>query len=94
MADNQTRSMLDTPQSQVGHHDRPTMAIQDAHSMRRMVATNGTTLHVMTRGQGFPVVLLHGFPQTSYEWRHILPILGQRFRVIAPDLRGIGDSVP
>ena len=61
---------------------------------RRMVPTNGTTLHVVSGGQGFPVVLLHGFPQTSYEWRHLLPTLGQRFRVIAPDLRGMGDSAP
>ena len=61
---------------------------------RRMVPTNGTTLHVVTAGEGFPVVLLHGFPETSYEWRHLLPTLAQRFRVIAPDLRGMGDSAP
>src|SRR5713226_694579 len=59
-----------------------------------MVPTNGTALHVVSGGQGFPLVLLHGFPQTSYEWRYLLPAFGQRFRVIAPDLRGMGDSVP
>lgn len=49
-------------------------------------------LHYVTAGSGFPVVLLHGWPQSWYEWRHIIPGLGERFRVIAPDLRGLGDS--
>ncbi len=39
-----------------------------------------------------PVLLLHGWPQTWYEWRHIIPALSERFTVIAPDLRGLGDS--
>ncbi len=49
-------------------------------------------LHYVTLGEGFPVVLLHGWPQTWYEWRHIMPRLAERYRVIAPDLRGLGDS--
>ena len=49
-------------------------------------------LHYVTAGQGDPVVLLHGWPQTWYEWRHIIPALAHRYRVIAPDLRGLGDS--
>ncbi len=49
-------------------------------------------LHYVTAGAGFPVVLLHGWPQSWYEWRHIIPDLAERFRVIAPDLRGLGDS--
>ena len=49
-------------------------------------------LHYVVAGQGFPVVLLHGWPQTWYEWRHIIPGLSQKFQVIAPDLRGLGDS--
>jgi pimeloyl-ACP methyl ester carboxylesterase len=49
-------------------------------------------LHYVTAGQGFPVVLLHGWPQSWYEWRHIIPGLTERYRVIAPDLRGLGDS--
>jgi pimeloyl-ACP methyl ester carboxylesterase len=60
----------------------------------RMVPTNGTELHVVSVGDGFPVVLLHGFPQTCYEWRHLLPMLGTHFHVMAPDLRGMGDSIP
>jgi pimeloyl-ACP methyl ester carboxylesterase len=49
-------------------------------------------LHYVTAGSGFPVVLLHGWPQSWYEWRHIIPDLANKFRVIAPDLRGLGDS--
>lgn len=49
-------------------------------------------LHYVTAGSGFPVVLLHGWPQSWYEWRHIIPGLAERFQVIAPDLRGLGDS--
>lgn len=49
-------------------------------------------LHYVTAGQGFPVVLLHGWPQSWYEWRHIMPRLAAEYRVIAPDLRGLGDS--
>jgi pimeloyl-ACP methyl ester carboxylesterase len=49
-------------------------------------------LHYVTMGAGFPLVLLHGWPQSWYEWRHVMPALAKRFRVIAPDLRGLGDS--
>ncbi|HEX2939972.1 MAG TPA: alpha/beta fold hydrolase, partial [Rhodopila sp.] len=49
-------------------------------------------LHYVTAGQGFPVVLLHGWPQSWYEWRHLIPELAKSYRVIAPDLRGLGDS--
>lgn len=49
-------------------------------------------LHYVTAGSGFPVVLLHGWPQSWYEWRHIIPGLAERFQIIAPDLRGLGDS--
>lgn len=49
-------------------------------------------LHYVTAGSGPPVVLLHGWPQTWYEWRHVIPALANRYTVIAPDLRGLGDS--
>ena len=53
---------------------------------------NEVRLHYVTLGQGKPVVLLHGWPQTWYEWRLIMPRLADRYRLIAPDLRGLGDS--
>ena len=43
-------------------------------------------------GQGPPVLLLHGFPASSWQWREFLPLLAARFRVIAPDLPGAGAS--
>lgn len=49
-------------------------------------------LHYVTAGQGRPLVLLHGWPQTWYSWRLLIPRLAQDYRVIAPDLRGLGDS--
>lgn len=49
-------------------------------------------LHYVTAGQGPAVVLLHGWPQTWYMWRDIIPALATRYRVIAPDLRGLGES--
>ena len=50
------------------------------------------TLHYVTAGQGEPVVLLHGWPHTWYAWRHVIPRLAEKYTVIAPDLRGLGDS--
>ena len=49
-------------------------------------------LHYVRAGAGDPVVLLHGWPQTWYEWKRIIPTLADRYTVIAPDLRGLGDS--
>ena len=49
-------------------------------------------LHYVTAGAGLPVVLLHGWPQSWYAWRHVMPELAAKYRVIAPDLRGLGDS--
>src|SRR5271156_1029657 len=56
----------------------------------RTVRANGIRQHYVTAGDGPPVVLLHGFPETSYAWRHQLPELAKKYRVIAPDLRGYG----
>lgn len=53
---------------------------------------NGFDMHYVTAGAGFPVVLIHGWPETWYVWRHIIPPLAQQYTVIAPDLRGLGDS--
>ena len=54
---------------------------------------NDVDLNVFDDGRGEPVVLLHGFPDSSKLWRHQIPALLQRgYRVIAPDLRGFGES--
>jgi pimeloyl-ACP methyl ester carboxylesterase len=49
-------------------------------------------IHYVIAGKGPAVVLLHGWPQTWWEWRHVIPALAQHYTVIAPDLRGLGDS--
>ncbi len=49
-------------------------------------------LHYVTAGEGPPVILIHGYPQTWWEWRHQIPALAEKYRVIAPDMRGLGDS--
>lgn len=49
-------------------------------------------LHYVTAGSGPPLVLIHGWPQTWFEWRRIMPALAERYTVIAPDMRGLGDS--
>jgi pimeloyl-ACP methyl ester carboxylesterase len=53
---------------------------------------DGVTLHYLTAGNGECVVLLHGIPQSSHEWRYVIPRLTERYSVVAPDLRGLGDS--
>jgi pimeloyl-ACP methyl ester carboxylesterase len=52
----------------------------------------GVRIHYVTLGAGPPVVLLHGWPQTWYEWRRLMPLLADRYSLVAPDLRGLGDS--
>ena len=49
-------------------------------------------LHYVTAGEGPAVLLLHGWPQTWYMWRDVIPGLAENYFVIAPDLRGLGDS--
>ena len=58
----------------------------------RMAEVDGVKLHYLTAGHGPAVILLHGYTQTSRMWRPIMPLLAEKFTVIAPDLPGIGDS--
>ncbi len=58
----------------------------------RFLETNGIRLHCAVDGEGPLVVLLHGFPECWYSWRHQIAALAPRFRVVAPDLRGYGES--
>src|SRR3984893_2767206 len=53
---------------------------------------DGVKLHYFTAGHGPTVILLHGYAETSLMWKPIMPVLAERFTVIAPDLPGIGDS--
>src|SRR4051812_27969061 len=58
----------------------------------RVAEIEGLKLHYLTAGQGPPLIVLHGYAETSRMWRPIMPALAERFRVIAPDLPGIGES--
>jgi len=59
----------------------------------RQVQLNGVELHLVEEGAGAPVVLCHGFPELAFSWRHQIPVLAREgYRVIAPDMRGFGQS--
>src|SRR3982750_3725133 len=58
-----------------------------------MVAVGPDRFETIDEGKGDPVLLLHGFPTSRLLWQRVVPKLSQRFRVIAPDLKGYGDSV-
>jgi haloacetate dehalogenase len=58
----------------------------------RRVATPAASIAVASGGSGPPLLLLHGYPQTHLAWHRIAPVLAQTFTVVAPDLRGYGDS--
>jgi len=59
----------------------------------RVIEANGVSLHVEDYGNGPPVLLLHGWPDSAYVWRHQIPFLtAHGFRAIAPDMRGFGRS--
>jgi haloacetate dehalogenase len=59
---------------------------------RVRVDTGGATINAVHGGTGPPVLLLHGFPQTSAMWHQVAPALARRHTVVAADLRGYGDS--
>ncbi|HZR02364.1 MAG TPA: alpha/beta fold hydrolase [Burkholderiales bacterium] len=65
------------------------MTTEIRHARARL---SQVVMHYVTVGEGEPVVLLHGWPQTWREWRHVIPLLAGRHKVIAPDLRGLGDT--
>ena len=58
----------------------------------RTVTANGLRMHVTEAGAGEPVLFLHGFPQSSREWAPVMAALADRAHVIAPDLRGAGQT--
>ena len=59
---------------------------------QQTMKVNGVLLHYVRGGKGEPIVLLHGFPETLYAWRKVMPKLAEKYTVIAPDLRGMGAS--
>lgn len=65
--------------------------VVDHHHVR----VNGTELHYVSAGtHGSPVLLVHGFPESWWTFHTLIPLLAERHRVFAVDLRGFGDSAP
>jgi len=62
----------------------------------RNIQSRSLNFHYLESGEDHPgedpVILLHGYPQTSHMWRKQLPVLGERFKVYAPDTRGYGGT--
>ena len=67
-------------------------ALTDTAIKDRVADVNGVRLHYLIAGKGEPVVLLHGYAQTSHMWRPLIAELAKTNTVIAPDLRGFGQS--
>jgi haloacetate dehalogenase len=59
---------------------------------RRRIRTSGATINLVWAGEGEPVLLIHGYPQTHVIWHKVAPALARRYAVVCPDLRGYGDS--
>jgi len=73
------------------------LAAADANAEDKTIASrtedvDGVRLQYLIAGKGPAVILLHGYAETSRMWKPIIPLLAERFTVIAPDLPGIGDS--
>ena len=76
-----------------GRDDQASVAAPTDLAVRHHTGVaNGVALHYVTAGEGDPVVLLHGWPQSWYQWRRVIPALAERYTVVAPDLRGYADS--
>lgn len=70
----------------------PVQAQQQVEVESRFADVNGTGLHYLVAGHGAPVILLHGYTQTSHMWRPLIAALATTHTVLAPDLRGAGQS--
>ena len=58
----------------------------------KRIRTSGATINLVTGGEGPPVLLLHGYPQTHAMWHKVAPGLARDYTVVCADLRGYGDS--
>ena len=84
------RGTLRTPGRRIGRVEAPFPHVEGVE--HRFVRVGGVRLHVAEAGSGPPVLMLHGWPQHWYCWRHVIPALAETHRVICPDLRGFGWS--
>jgi pimeloyl-ACP methyl ester carboxylesterase len=73
-------------------HGLPVEPSADQPITHHKIEANGISTHFVRAGAGELVVLLHGFPETCFAWRKVIPDLARHYTVIAPDLRGCGDT--
>jgi haloacetate dehalogenase len=71
---------------------REDAALFKAFEPRSVPTGEGVAIHALTGGEGPPLLLLHGHPQTHAIWHKVAPALAERFTLVTPDLRGYGDS--
>jgi pimeloyl-ACP methyl ester carboxylesterase len=68
------------------------MSVLESSWQHADITTNGIKLHYVTQGEGDLMLMLHGFPEFWYSWRHQIPEFGKDHKVVALDLRGYNDS--
>jgi pimeloyl-ACP methyl ester carboxylesterase len=73
--------------TETGDRSRP-----DGDWNHQFAEVNGLKTHYVREGRGEPLILLHGWPEFWWGWHRNIPTLAKRFDVIAPDLRGFGDT--
>lgn len=66
--------------------------LDELSARKRQIEIAGVRVAYLDEGEGEPLLLLHGCPFHAYQWRDVIPRLSERFRVIAPDLIGLGDT--
>lgn len=68
------------------------MSVLEGAWQDEYIVSNGLKLHYVTQGEGPLMLMLHGFPEFWYSWRHQIPDFAKDFKVVALDLRGYNDS--
>lgn len=68
------------------------MSVLESSWQHQYITTNGVKLHYVTQGEGSLMLMLHGFPEFWYSWRHQIPEFAKNYKVVALDLRGYNDS--
>ena len=68
------------------------MSVLEGSWQHAYITTNNVKLHYVTQGEGDLILMLHGFPEFWYSWRHQIPEFAKDYKVVALDLRGYNDS--
>ena len=89
---NQSHTAMAQGQQQQSQFSGNSFQIDNMTFSHHTASVNGIQMHYVIGGHGDPIVLLHGWPETWYQFRLIMPALAKNYTVIAPDLRGLGDS--